>query len=231
MPSSLPVVAVRVAATTDPVVRLWQASLEHPSWSEVLPLLSDEELRRVDRFVFECDARRYAVSRAVLRTLLGRIIEVEPEEVALGTEAGGRPFLRNSGALHFSLSRSDERVLIGVASRPLGVDLESLAAPIDAEALAEVVFSHAERLEFEQIRPETRREILLRCWTWKEAIFKAAGHGLSIPPTAARVLLSSSFVMTERATVVCLGSRWQVISILPQLGFVGAVASEAIHET
>ena len=85
----------------------------------------------MDRFFFERDARRYVVSHAVLRTVLGRIIDVPPEEVMLETEAGGRPFLRNVGMrLHFSLSRSNERVLIGAASRPLGVDIEWLAAPL-----------------------------------------------------------------------------------------------------
>jgi 4'-phosphopantetheinyl transferase len=222
---SSPLVALRLRGSTGPVVHLWHASLAYPSWGELLPLLSEEELRRVDRVVFERDARRYVVSHAVLRTVLGRIIDVPPEDVALDIEARGRPFLRNGGTrLHFSLSRSNERVLIGVASRPLGVDIEWLGAPIDADALAATVFSPAERLAFEQTRLETRQEIFLRCWTWKEAILKATGHGLSIPPRAAEVLVTPSCVMRGRATVVCLGSSWQVMSVWPQVAFVGAVA-------
>ena len=225
MTSPPPLVAVRLRGSTAPVIHLWHASLAYPSWSELLTLLSEEELPRVDRFFFERDARRYVVSHAVLRTVLGRIIDVPPEEVMLETEAGGRPFLRNVGMrLHFSLSRSNERVLIGAASRPLGVDIEWLAAPIDADGLAATVFSAAERLVFEQTRPQTRQEMLLRCWTWKEAILKATGRGLFIPPTAAEVLLTPCSVMMGRATIVCLGSCWQVMSVLPQPGFVGAVA-------
>ena len=112
MTSPPPLVAVRLRGSTAPVIHLWHASLAYPSWSELLTLLSEEELRRVDRFFFERDARRYVVSHAVLRTVLGRIIDVPPEEVMLETGAGGRPFLRNVGTrLHFSLSRSSERVL------------------------------------------------------------------------------------------------------------------------
>jgi 4'-phosphopantetheinyl transferase len=104
------------------------------------------------------------------------------------------------------------------------VDLESLAASIDVDALAETVFSPEERLVFERTAPQRRQALLLSCWTWKEAILKATGCGLSISPTAAKVLLSPSLVASGKATIGCLGACWEVLSVVPQLGFVGAVA-------
>jgi 4'-phosphopantetheinyl transferase len=154
------------------------------------------------------------------------MIGVRPNDVALRTEAGGRPVMRDGGTgIHFSLSRSDERVLIGVSASPLGVDLEWLGAPIDVDALAETIFSPRERLVFGQTPPERRREIFLRCWTWKEAILKATGQGLSIPPAEAEVLLTPGSVTRTEAVIVSLGARWKVLTVPPRTGFVGAVAA------
>jgi 4'-phosphopantetheinyl transferase len=209
----------------DGVGQLWHASLECSAWADLLSLLSGDELRRSDRFFFERDARRYVVSHAVLRTVLGRLIGVSPEQVALRNEAGGRPVLGDSRAgLRFSLSRSGELVLFGVASRPMGVDLEWLAAPMDVEALAGTVFSERENEAFRWVRPESRRTVLLRSWTRKEAILKATGQGLSIPPQAAEVLLAPGDATRSCATIACLGARWLVHTVLPRPEYVGAVA-------
>lgn len=207
-------------------VQLWTASLDCPAWKELLPLLSTDEVSRLNRFSFERDARRFAVSHAVLRRLLGRLLDMPPEDVAMRAEAHGKPVLKDGGkALHFSLSRSEERTLIGVAAQPLGVDIECLTTPLDVEALAKPVFSPRERRVFEQTRPESRQEVFFRSWTRKEAILKATGQGLSISPSAAEVLLAPGDGMACQAAVTCLGSHWQVDTLLPEPGYVGAVAT------
>ncbi|MBL6078119.1 4'-phosphopantetheinyl transferase superfamily protein [Belnapia sp. T18] len=223
-PAALPVAPNRA-------VQLWTASLDCPAWKGLLPLLSADEVDRLNRFSFERDARRFAVSHAVLRWLLGHLLNRPPEDVALRVEAHGKPVLKDGvRALHFSLSRSAERTLVGVAAQPLGVDIECLATPLDVEALAEPVFSSREREVFEQTRPETRREVFFRSWTRKEAVLKATGQGLSIPPAAVEVLLASGDGMARQAAVTCLGSRWQVDTLLPEPGYVGAVATAFSHE-
>jgi 4'-phosphopantetheinyl transferase len=223
-PAALPV-------APDHAVQLWQASLECQDWKRLFPLLSPEEVSRANRFSFEREARRYAASHAVLRWLLGRLMRVPPEDVALRAEANGKPVLRDgSWGLHFSLSRSGERALVGVAARPLGVDIECLATPLDVEALAGSVFSPREREAFEQTRPGLRREVFFRSWTRKEAILKATGQGLSVPPPAAEVLLAPGDAMARRAAVTCLGSYWQVDTVLPEPGYVGAVALASLQE-
>ena len=52
-------------------------------------LLSDEERTRAARFAFEPDRRRYIVSRALLRQLLGARLGISPEAVELTTGARG----------------------------------------------------------------------------------------------------------------------------------------------
>src|SRR5262245_30469608 len=52
-------------------IDLWHGSLQHARWTELLHVLSDEERRRTNRFAYDRDARRFVVSHAVLRALLG----------------------------------------------------------------------------------------------------------------------------------------------------------------
>jgi 4'-phosphopantetheinyl transferase len=219
MPASRQINPTPLRSAADHAVRLWQASLEHPDWTSLLPLLSGDELRRAHRFSFERDVRRYVTSHAVLRIVLGRLTGTSPGQVVLGTEEGGRPVLGDgSKGLHVSLSRSGDLVLVGVASHPLGVDLESLAVPMDVSALPGMVFSRGECELFERTRPESRREVLLRYWTRKEAILKAAGLGLSINPQMVEVLRATD------GTLASLGTCWEVHDVLPDTNHVGAVA-------
>jgi 4'-phosphopantetheinyl transferase len=206
-------------------VRLWHASLEYPGWQELLPLLSAQEADRANRFAFERDARRYVASHAALRWLLGHLTGMPPKDVALRTGPTGKPVVGDGGeGLHFSLSRSGDHVLIGVAAQPLGVDIECLATSLDVAALAEVALSAREGEVFEQAEPALRRELFMRCWTRKEAILKATGQGLSVPPSAVEVLLAPGDALGHQAVVTWLGTSWQVDTVLPEPGYVGAVA-------
>jgi 4'-phosphopantetheinyl transferase len=212
-------------AVLDAEVRLWQANLDVPDWRALLPLLSAEEQGRTQRFAFERDARRYVASHAALRSVLGPLLDLRPEDLAFQAEAGGKPVLADGGGeLQFSLSHAEELALIGVAARPLGVDLEWLAVPVNVEALAGSVFSPRERAVFAQVAPRMRREVFLRGWTRKEAILKATGRGLAISPPEVEVLLAPDSIMRRQAVLTCCGSRWQVETVLPAPGYLGTVA-------
>ena len=130
---------------------------------------------RGDGFAFDRDARRFIVSRAVLRTLLSRVTGVPARELKFQIEPDGKPILElgMGQPVHFSVSRSEELVLIGFAPRPLGVDIEWLERAIDVEALANYVLSRRERDSFKRLDPRNRRQAFFQCWTIKEAYLKA----------------------------------------------------------
>jgi 4'-phosphopantetheinyl transferase len=116
-------------------IYLSHASLVLAGWRHLYDLLSDQERRRADAFFFECDARRFVVSHAVLRTLLSRSTGIPARELKFRTERGRKPVLETQSGqpIHFSLSRSEELVLIGFAPRPLGVDLEWTCKTLDIQ--------------------------------------------------------------------------------------------------
>jgi hypothetical protein len=104
---------------TDSAIYLYHADLRQTAWSKLVRLLSVEERRRADRFAFERDARRFIVSHAVLRTLLGQAAGILPGELLFRRELRQKPVLEASTTrpIHFSLLRSQEVVLIGLAVR------------------------------------------------------------------------------------------------------------------
>jgi 4'-phosphopantetheinyl transferase len=167
---------------------LSHGSLEYADWTTLLGLLSDEERRRADRFAFERDARRFVVSHAVLRKLLGQFVDVPARELQLRAERGAKPVLKTwPHQIHFGISRSEERFLIAFASRPLGADMEWLHRKLDIGALASQVLSHREKEAIKRLGPGDRQAGFLRCWTQKEAYLKAISRGLVVSPASIEV--------------------------------------------
>ena len=209
-------------------IYLYHANLRQTGWWKLVRLLSAEERRRADAFAFERDARRFIVSHAVLRTLLGQAAGMPPGELRFGREPGRKPVLEacTSRPIHFSLSRSEELVLIGLAWRPLGVDIEWLGKTVDTEALSDFVLSDREREAFRRLDPSDRQRAFLQCWTQKEAYLKAIGQGLYVSPASVEVCFGPGEAAGLKS--VAGGSRaaarWFVDLVEPSEGYIGAAA-------
>jgi len=209
-------------------IDLWHADLQQAGWCSLLRLLSADERHRADSFAFERDARRFIVSHAVLRSLLSHISGIPASELAFRTKGRVKPVLEASlgRPLHFSLSRSEELVLIGFASRPLGVDIEWLAKPVDTEALGDFVLSRREREVFRRLDPGDRQRAFLQCWIQKEAYLKAIGQGLYVSPATVEVCFGAGEAAGFRSIAgdSRAAARWFVDIATPREGYMGAVA-------
>lgn len=212
----------------DSAIYLYHANLRQTGWWKLVRLLSAEERRRADAFAFERDARRFIVSHAVLRTLLGHATGIPPGELSFQREPGLKPVLEPITAqpIHFSLSRSEELVLIGFASRPLGVDIECLAKSVDTEALGDFVLSDREREVFRRLDRSDQQRAFLQCWTQKEAYLKAIGQGLYVSPASVEVCFGPSETagLKSIAGDSPAAARWFVDLVVPHEGYIGAVA-------
>ena len=166
----------------------------------------------------------------MLRTLLGRAAGIAPVELAFRREPGLKPVMeaRLSRPLHFSLSRSEELALIGLASRPIGVDIEWLGKTVDTEVMSDFVFSDRERAAFRRLDPSDRQKAFLQCWTQKEAYLKAVGLGLYISPATVEVGFGSEeaaglkTIAGDSRAAAC----WHIDLVVPREGYIGAVASQ-----
>ncbi|NUS30319.1 MAG: 4'-phosphopantetheinyl transferase superfamily protein, partial [Streptomyces sp.] len=92
----------------------------------------------------------------------------------------GRPALAGptGDRVHFSVSRTGGLALLGLASQPLGVDVERVPDPQLAEEASRSLHP-SERRQLTGTPPAGRAAAFARCWTRKEAYLKATGEGVS----------------------------------------------------
>jgi 4'-phosphopantetheinyl transferase len=185
-------------------------------------LLDAQERRRLDRLTRPDDRWRYVGAHLLLRQLLSRHLACTPREVTYRRDPcprcgapNGRPAVDGATQpLHFSLSHSAGIVLIGIASAPIGVDVEALASE-EASSEVSALLHPAERSEIFSAVPAMRSEVFARLWTRKEAYLKGLGTGIAHD-------LASDYLGTERRAAAPPG--WTVVSLSAPQGYAAAAA-------
>ena len=182
-----------------PVIHVWSArlDLDDTRIAPLAALLDPAETARARRFHFDRDRRRFIAARGILRTLLGRYLDVSPGP-GLAFAYGGRgkpvvasPVLSGDDRVCFNVSHSDGRALFAFArGREVGIDLEAGARlGDDWPMLARRIFSVREQAELSAVAPERRRAAFLNGWTRKEAYLKATAQGIVDGLTSIEVTL------------------------------------------
>jgi 4'-phosphopantetheinyl transferase len=195
-------------------------------------LLSADERRRADRLCFEQDRRRFVAARGLLRILLASYSGRSPEGLAFEDAGNGKPELTETFAgrsLQFNCSHSHGRALYAVAwGAAVGVDLELVRPIPEAEAVVQTSFSPEERAIWRALLQSERQEAFLRAWTRKEAVLKAIGCGLALPPDRVEVTLEPGRrpAILKVDGVPAEASGWTIRDLRLPEGWVGAVVIE-----
>ena len=215
-----------MSAISESEVHIWWLSLasDPQDVERSLDLLSEEEQARARRFHFPRDRRRFVRARAFLRTLLGGYIREDPRRVPLLLSASGKPLMADRSDLHFNLSHCEDRGVVAIAGRPVGIDLERLRDVPDALDIAENLFAPGEARALRGCPAERRSEAFLRCWTRKEAYVKARGDGLLAPLGSFEVTLEDGppqLVLYQDHS----DRKWRLDDIAAGEGWTGALAS------
>ncbi|MFJ8660960.1 4'-phosphopantetheinyl transferase family protein [Streptomyces sp. NPDC093795] len=141
--------------------------------------LDHAERRRADAYVRPGDRVQYLAAHLALRRVLAPYTGVPAWRLRFGREAAGRPVLLGvPRAPSFSLSHSHGLVLLGVARRPVGVDVQRVPPYATAE-LCRGALHPAEREELAALPEPRLAEAFARLWTRKEAYLKGLGTGLA----------------------------------------------------
>src|SRR5215831_9276972 len=109
-------------------VHVWRVALDMPE-SDVRCLwdiLAGAERHRAERFVFQKDRTHFVVARGLLRVLLGRYLQCDPQHVRFVYGPHGKPELASDVGgigLRFNVSHSHGLALYAVTRhREIGVD-------------------------------------------------------------------------------------------------------------
>ncbi len=206
-------------------VHIWQVR-SNISFSELAKLqliLSEEEQKRAAKYLREEPRRQFISSRAWLRIILGRYLNLSPQSLAFLTNPFGKPYpkkLAGKPQIQFNLAHSRDLTLLAFCvNHPLGIDLEFIQPDFDYPGIAHQIFSPAEKARLEKIPETTRPPYFYQLWTQKEAYLKATGTGLSISPNRLEVL-GNKIRNTGSAN---FQEDWQVKRLFPGENYLGAV--------
>lgn len=166
------------------VVR-WLATEEvRPGWAE---LLDDGERRRLGARSGPQERARFLGAAVLMRRTLAEVAEVEITTLGLDRrcadcgEPHGRPVPTGSAAhLHVGASHSGSVVLVAVAERAVGVDVELVRGRMPSPALLRRVLAPGEAAPADPLA-------FARLWSAKEAYLKAIGTGLATPMSQVRL--------------------------------------------
>jgi 4'-phosphopantetheinyl transferase len=208
-------------------VRVWVAPLLVPDsdHASLVDGLSAAERARGRRFRSATDARRFCAGRGWLRGVLAAELGCRPAAVPL-VDGAGKPCLAGTGP-HFSLSRAGDLVVIAVASREVGVDVEVVAGETTVLEAARVACTPSEARALDRLQPGARAEAFLGLWTAKEAYLKGRGVGLAVAPDRVEVGVEGADGLAPVRLAGETGPpRWWLRRLSPAPGYLGAVAAE-----
>jgi 4'-phosphopantetheinyl transferase len=178
--------------------------------------MPESEQRRAT--AMRLDSRRcsFVLGRMLLRAAVARVAGVRPDEVAVDIEPSGRPVLAGSlKPLSVSIAHSGRYVVVAVAKRPLGVDVELLRHSPRFQQVAARVCSPAQLHVLAHSHGAYRDRAFLTMWARKEAYGKALGLGLDFPVRS----------VTVGGKVAGSDGHWRTRTVDVDPAYVAAVAA------
>ena len=167
---------------------VWAAPATAPA---LVHLLDDVEQARLGRLRNADDRARFVAAHALLRIMVGREVGWAPERVVLTftcprcSAPHGPPQLVDRArepVLHLSLAHAGRRVLVAVSTAgPVGVDVDVEGATA-FPGFDDVALAPTERSTIARLPLGGRAAARVTAWVRKEAVLKATGDGLNVPP-------------------------------------------------
>jgi 4'-phosphopantetheinyl transferase len=176
-----------------------------------LALLSAQERAQHQRFIPPKKRHEYLATRVLVRSVLGRALDVEPQTLQFTANAWGRPTLWPPAPLHFNVSHTDGLLVCLVSPNlEIGVDTERLARATDLLALAPTVFAPQELSDLAALPAGQQAHRAVRLWTLKESYIKARGMGMALALDGFAFRFDTDRVRLEVSPALeDDGARWQ----------------------
>ena len=215
-------------------VHCWRAclDLDASQFRAMRQNLSEDERLKARRFHFPKDSNRFIAARVILRSILSRYVNVEPNELSFHYTHHGKPELiqkRSHRTIRFNVSHSQNVALYAFTwDRNIGVDIELICPDFADMEIAERFFSTKEVAEIAALPKTTQVNAFFACWTRKEAFVKARGEGLSLPLDQFDVSVTPGNPARLLETRWDCGeaSRWSMSKLDVYTGYAAAIAVE-----
>ena len=188
----------------------------------LLPLLSDDRIRRISR-IEDKEARLRSIAAGLL-LLYARLCAGLPHQAAVSYSDQGKPYFPDHPGFHFNLSHSGSWAACAVGGEEVGADIQKIVSV--SESVRKRCLTPSELNWLESLTEKDRAAGFCRVWSLKEALLKAEGKGLRLWPGDIQVLdgqgrisisdhVFREFAIPGYAAAVC--SRREYIEEQPQI--------------
>lgn len=194
-----------------------------PQISKFRHVLTPGEITRANKYLRATDGDKFIISRGGLRYILSGYLKCLPGEIRFKLTPNNKPEIDHPlSKLHFNLSDSADKVLIAIATSPLGIDVELINPKFSYHAILNNNFSLTER---EYISNEDNFDRFFLLWTRKEAILKATGIGLTdhlklIPSLDGQYAMEGNLLSTQ--------SNWRLSSFKINEDYIATIATNKV---
>ena len=184
---SLPDIHLPPSLPGQATASIWLTSVESAALTdgEAWHCLDEAERAHANRLRQELDRSHWIRARCFLRSVLGTALNVPPETLGFHHGPHGKPRLAMPDLphpLHFNLSHSSGWAAIALSDREIGIDIEGSSATAGLLATADDVLTAYEMSRLSASPTDRRPGHFLALWTAKEALMKATGRGVDLPP-------------------------------------------------
>jgi len=187
-------------------------------------ILTGDEIGRANRFYLQKDRNRFITSRAALRTILGKYLNLAPEAVEFESGLNKKPFIKNGNQnnLQYNLSHSGDAILLAVADSPIGADVEFINNDF---GYSEVLTDNFSSAEVNYITETDSIHRFFKLWTRKEAVTKATAQGLDCD---LRLLPGLEGTTVVAGGIIASNEDWVINSFNLNMQYIASVASNPL---
>jgi 4'-phosphopantetheinyl transferase len=205
-------------------VHIWRA--HRLAAADRLPIgcLDPAERQRAMRLILPAARSAFIFARAMLRAVAGAYLRADPTALRFATGTHGKPRLAGA-TLRFNLSHCGDGVILACAAeQEVGIDLEDTHRLRDHATLARASLSEVERRALDALDDAAARRMVLRIWTWKEALLKADGSGLTTDPRTLTLPIAS--IGSAPVRIRHAGRDWTLLELPAGAGWQASLAAE-----
>ena len=212
-------------------IHVWDINFDNFCVCEesLVSVLSENEIYKAGRFLFERDRNRYIRSHWSLRKVLSLYVGGSPEQLKFKENTHGKPIIAaplDTNGLRFNMTHSGSLAIIGVTrDREIGVDIEKLKTATEIDAIVDRFFSKSEAEFLYSCSAGDRLYNFFLIWTRKEAVIKAKGKTLASEISRTVVLPARENLLLESRGESGAHTRWFLKNITRFPGYVGAVCT------
>lgn len=207
------------------------ADLGGPELVALAKRLPAAERERAATIRADAARARFVAARLLVRRSASTVVGCAPDDVRIEVDDVGRPFVVKSPTpLHISIAHSGDYVVVAVAGRRVGVDIERLPTTPLQLGIAERICSVTELRDVARLDPALRERAVMGLWTRKEAYGKAIGVGLGFPvrtitagPGGSRITATDPRLPATRWDP---DDRWRVVDLPVDPAYAAALVAD-----